>query len=254
MTPLFIITSAINTNAGLFDPGTRMFQTAGTIDSIKKIYPNAKLLLVEGGEPFDEEEPFWKSIKLRCDAYLNLQSNDQIKFLHSQYFKTTQHKYEMGGTIGLSKTIAELTLMHNVLTSLHTNPDLNFLTEGVDRVFKITGRYQLSPMFNELVYEDQNDKYVFVKRQKSWIDNAEENLGVDSQFSSRLWSFGINKLDEAVEIMEDMLEDCVQITTKHYIDMEHLLCKHFGSSEDLIELEHTHLFGNIGPNGQLIYD
>lgn len=35
MTPLFIITSAVNTNIGIFDPGTRMFQTAATLDSIK---------------------------------------------------------------------------------------------------------------------------------------------------------------------------------------------------------------------------
>lgn len=253
MTPLFIITSAVNTNIGIFDPGTRMFQTAATIDSIKKIYPDSKILLVEGGEPFDEETPFWKNIKARCNAYLNLQSNDQIKFLHTQYFRTATNKQEMGGMSGLSKTIAELTLMHNVLTQLHTNDELSDLIK-VDRIFKITGRYQLSPMFNELVYEDQNDKYIFVKRQKSWIENAVENLNVDSQFSSRLWSFGINKLDEAVEIFEDMVQDCMEITTKHYIDMEHLLCKHFGKSEDCIELEHTHLFGNIGPNGMLIYD
>ena len=253
MTPLFIITSAVNTNIGIFDPGTRMFQTAATIDSIKRVYPDSKILLVEGGEPFDEEIPLWKNIKARCNAYLNLQSNDQIKFLHSQYFRTATNKQEMGGMSGLSKTIAELTLMHNVLTQLHTNPDLADLI-NVDRIFKMTGRYQLSPMFNELVYEDQNDKYIFVKRQKSWIENAAETLNVDSQFSSRLWSFGINKLDEAVEIFEDMVQDCMEITTKHYIDMEHLLCKHFGKSEDCIELEHTHLFGNIGPNGMLIYD
>jgi hypothetical protein len=253
MTPLFIITSAVNTNIGIFDPATRMFQTAATIDSIKKVYPDSKILLVEGGEPFNEEEPFWKNIKARCNAYLNLQSNDQIKFLHSEYFKTVTNKQEMGGISGLSKTIAELTLMHNVISQLHTNNDLSDLID-VDRVFKITGRYQLSPMFDPSVYEDQNDKYIFVKRQKSWIENAAETLNVDSQFSSRLWSFGINKLDETVEIFEDMVQDCMEITTKHYIDMEHLLCKHFGKSEDCIELEHTHLFGNIGPNGMLIYD
>lgn len=253
MIPLFIITSAVNTNIGIFDPATRMFQTAATIDSIKKIYPDSKILLVEGGEPFDEETPFWKNIKARCNAYLNLQSNDQIKFLHTQYFKTVTNKQEMGGISGLSKTIAELTLMHTVLTQLHTNSDLSDLID-VDRIFKITGRYQLSPMFDPSVYEDKNDKYIFVKREKSWIENASETLNVDSQFSSRLWSFGINKLDEAVETFEDMVHDCMEITSKHYIDMEHLLCKHFGKSEDIIELEHTHLFGNIGPNGMLIYD
>jgi hypothetical protein len=49
------------------------------------------------------------------------------------------------------------------------------------------------------------------------------------------------------------VEDMMEISAEHYIDVEHLLYKHIGP-DNAVELETTHLFGTIGPNVSLIYD
>jgi hypothetical protein len=51
-----------------------------------------------------------------------------------------------------------------------------------------------------------------------------------------------------------MIEDCLDISSRHYIDIEHLLFKHLYNPETVLELEHTHLFGSIAPTGTVIYD
>lgn len=266
MKPTFIITSAIDTNVGVYSPEIRILQTHETINSIQKYYPDAILVLVEGGKHIADFDPsnttntqselslLWSRLKSRCHVVLNMSSNDQIGHLHSNFLDKMPSKNEMGGTTGLTKTVAELTLMAAVLDAFKTQDNLKPALD-VDRIFKISGRYQLSPLFDTSIYESDlvKNKCVFRQRDASWMTDAKEAIGTEFGYASRMWSFDRNQLDAVIDTFDAMIEDCLDISNKHYVDIEHLLFKHFSSTTP-VELEHTHLMGTIAPNGVVIYD
>lgn len=257
MNPTFIITSAINTNVGAYTPLLRIYQTNDTITSIQKYYPDAILLLVDGGKDIVESDPnfeAWEVLKARAHISLNMSTNDQIKHLHSNFLDNIPNKHEMGGTTGLTKSVAELTLMASVLDGIKNNEKLRPILT-TDRVFKISGRYQLSPLFDKNIYESPatKGKYVFRQRDVSWMPDAAQTIGTGFGYASRLWSFDTDLLDETITRFNSMIEDCLTISSRHYIDIEHLLFKHFNGSTP-VELEHTHLMGTIAPTGAVVYD
>ena len=257
MKPAFIITSAINTNVGVYSPEARIMQTHATIDSILREYPDALTVLVEGGKAIPETTPLGQQfnvLKNRVNVTLNMASNAQIIHLHEQFFDQIKTKNEMGGTTGLSKTVGELTLFAATLDAIRNNEQCAPILE-CDRVFKISGRYQLSPLFNKDVYVDPSnlDKFIFRQADKSWMGDALEKIGVEYGFASRLWSFPTSRIDETIEKFTDMIQDCVQVSLNSYIDIEHLLYKFF-NGDNVTQLDHTHLMGTIAPNGVMVYD
>jgi hypothetical protein len=150
--------------------------------------------------------------------------------------------------------VAELTLMASFLDALKNDPQLEPIKK-TDRIFKISGRYQLSPFFDTAVYDNPGakNKYIFRKRDASWMPDAKEAIGTEYGFASRLWSFDTNLIDDCYDRFETMIEDCLKISATHYVDIEHLLYKHFIDADPL-EIEHTHLMGTIAPTGAVVYD
>lgn len=256
MRPTFLITSAINTNVGAYTPLLRIYQTHDTINSIQKYYPDAMIVLIDGGREIVEPDlkEAWNQLGRRCNMFLNMAPNDQIKHLHTKFLDNIQQKNEMGGTTGLIKSVAELTLMASFLEALKTDPQLEPILK-TDRIFKISGRYQLSPFFDTSVYAGPSakNKYIFKAATPSWMDDAQEALGVDHGFASRLWSFDTSQINDCYERFERMIADCLKISTTHYVDIEHLLYKHFIDADPLT-LEYTHLMGTIAPTGAVVYD
>ena len=79
MKTTFIITSAIYTGAGIFPPEIRVMQTLSTIDSIRKFYPDAITIVVEGGTHVDDN-PGFAAIKNRCSLFVDMTQNEQIQY------------------------------------------------------------------------------------------------------------------------------------------------------------------------------
>ena len=151
MRPTFLITSAINTNVGAYTPLLRIYQTHDTINSIQKYYPDAMIVLVDGGKEITEPDlkAQWENLGKRCNMFLNMAPNEQIQHLHSKFLDHITQKNEMGGTTGLIKSVAELTLMASFLDALKNDPQLEPIKK-TDRIFKISGRYQLSHSLTRL--------------------------------------------------------------------------------------------------------
>lgn len=252
MNTTFIVTSAIVTNMGAFAEETRLLQTMETINSIRRHYEDANVILVDGGKSVPAESNLWAHIRGLINVYMDNSSNEQIQHLHNNIMSRVTNPHEMGGLSGLSKSLAEMTLMMDALLAIKNHPELGPLRES-DRIFKISGRYQLSPMFDPGYYDNVGGRYVFKKRDKSWMPDAMENVGTDYAFNSRLWSFDTTLLDQTIEKFRDMMADMQEISQTHYIDIEHLLYKHIGP-DNAVEVEHTHLFGPLGPNAMVVYD
>lgn len=254
MKTAFIITSAINTAAGIYPPEIRVLQTHNTIDSIKKFFPDALTILVEGSSQRLSDNPpqGLDHLRSRVNYFVDMTNNEQIAHLHTSIMDQNPNRTEMGGMNGMAKTIAELTLLSNVLEGIATHPDMEAV-RGVDRIFKISGRYMLSPMFRPEEHF-HHTKWVFRQRDPSWIQNAQQVVGTDYFYASRFWSFDRLNLDEARDKYQAMTGDAHEIAEHgSYVDIEHLLYKHIGPDRS-VELKHTHCMGTIAPNGMMIYD
>lgn len=256
MKTTFIVTAAVNTNIGIYDPWARILQINETINSIYRRVNDAKIILVDGGKSVEDAEllNYYDTLKSRVHAFLDLTKNEHINHLHAEFLDRIPNRFEMGGTTGLTKSAAEIVLFYNTLMALKTSAELTEL-RSADRIFKISGRYQLAPLFDISQYNmaELADRYVFKTRTPSWMPDAKTALDVDSCYQSRLWSFPGSKLDDCIARYEKILADVLEISEKHYVDVEHLLYKHMGPDVST-EFDLLHLMGSIAPNGTLIYD
>ena len=84
----------------------------------------------------------------------------------------------------------------------------------IDRVFKITGRAELTEDFDILFYKtpEVKNKYVFKKSVVSWI-SKEKKL-----YDTRLWSFDYSSIDEVSEILVKSFE----LANRSGLDIEHV--------------------------------
>lgn len=252
MKTTFIVTSALITKIGIYDLTSRLQQTHQTLDSIYHHFPDAQIMIVDGGEPGlkDIDHPLLNSLKDRVGAFLDLSDDEQIQHLHSIEIG---HQREMGGVAGLVKSMAEMTIFQQALILINEHESLRPMRD-VDRIFKVSGRYQLSPLFDVSAYALAEGKYVFKERTASWIPNAQTNVGTDYCYQSRFWSIPRSLLEHTIDKYNDMMQDLQELTdNNHYIDVEHLLFKHLGPEQSM-ELQYLHFMGTIAPNGTMIYD
>jgi hypothetical protein len=250
----FIITSAINPGVGLFNPEQRINQTIQTVSSIKNAFPQSNLILIDGGKSFQEDLDNFLILKSKINLYLNMHENIQIKNLHNNFFSKIKNKYELGGNAGGLKTLSEICLMREVFFLLKNNKNLlNFI--NVDAIFKISGRYVLSPAFNKQVYLDAllSNNFVFRAPEKSYLEKIKKDFGIDKNISTALYGFNINLFDAVIKKFEVILNDFLTINKTHYIDLEHLFFKHFGSEKNIIFLNLINVFGCLGSSGTFIY-
>jgi hypothetical protein len=254
MKTTWIITSALSTSAGVFEAKARVAQTHETMNTIMDFYPDAMFVLVEGGKPFTGDVPGFPQLRERCHLFVDLRQDERIAWLHRNIFDVAPDKTDTGGIVDVTKSLAEATLMAIVTEAFAAGQVPRELVE-VDRIFKISGRYQLSPIFDVAAYEGIGDKYVFRRRQATWMPDALQRIGVDQWFASRLWSFAPSRLRETSDKMRAVLRDMQELgfRQKVHVNVEHLLFKHF-RDEDIVEFDHTHVMGNIGPSGRILYD
>lgn len=252
MKTTFIVTSALITDIGIYDLTSRLQQTHQTLDSIYGFFPDAQVMIVDGGKPGlkTADHPLIQSLKDRVGAFLDLSDDEQIQHLHSI---KPNHPREMGGIAGLVKSMAEMTIFQQALIFINEHKNLEPM-RNVDRIFKVSGRYQLSPLFQPAAYDLAKDRYVFKTRTPSWIPAAQELIGTDHCYQSRFWSMPATLLQHTIDKYNDMMEDLQhQADSNRYIDVEHLLYKHLGP-EQTLELDYVHFMGTIAPNGTMIYD
>ena len=126
--------------------------------------------------------------------------------------------------------------------------------KDADRVFKLSGRYQVTDKFdiNKFSNENTKNKYVFKKAQPSWINPAD--TGVNTLLQTRLWSFTPDLLRDTMQLYKDIIETMVFLFNNgKYIDNEHAMSK-FIPKDKLVEVETVGLVDNIAPNGMMIID
>ena len=245
MKNIVLLTSAVYTNYGIYKPAERIQQTLDTAKSAKKYIPGAVIILVDNSKTDvqnDISAEFEELIDL-VDYYIDNSDDEDIKFFHANVTN-----YDIG------KNAMEAMGLMKALTYIHGDQDLTAEIADADRVFKLSGRYQVTDKFDIAKFsnDDTKDKFVFKKAQPSWINPAD--TGVNTLLQTRLWSFTPGLLEETMNIYKKIIENMVRMFNEgKYIDNEHSMSKYI-PKDRLVELDTVGLVGNIAPNGMMIID
>ena len=245
MKNIVLLTSALYTNYGIYKSAERIQQTLDTAKSAKKYIPGAVIILVDNSKvdvQNDNSAEFEELIDL-VDYYIDNSDDADI-----QYFHNNVANYDIG------KNAMEAMGLMKALTYINGDEDMKKEIADADRVFKLSGRYQVTDKFDITKFsnDDTKDKFVFKKAQPSWINP--QDTGVNTLLQTRLWSFTPGLLEETMDIYKNIIENMIRLFNENkYIDNEHSMSKYI-PKDRLVELDTVGLVGNIAPNGMMIID
>lgn len=242
---IVLLTSAVYTNYGIYNPVERIKQTLDTAKSAKKYIPNAVIILVDNSKvdvQNDNSVEFEELIDL-VDYYIDNSDDPDI-----QHFHNNVQNYDIG------KNAMEALGLYKALSYMSTNEDMMNEITNSSRIFKLSGRYQVTDKFDITKFDNDSTKgkYVFKKAQPSWIPAAD--TGVNTLLQTRLWSFPPELLVDTIKMYELIIQNMFNMFSQQkYIDNEHSMSK-FVPADRLVELDIVGLVGNIAPNGMMIID
>jgi hypothetical protein len=231
----FVVTSAVNSKFGVFNPAERLEQTIDTITSIRSKVPTAKIFIMECcGTPLTDDQRL--ALAKSCDTLIDFSTNADVQDMYDN------------DNWDVVKNGTEIMCFSRALTMLKESGQF----EGVDRIHKMSGRYILNDMFDPETYEqiDISDKFIIGPKYKSQFPI--EVTTVPLQYMARLWSWPITRLDETIQIYQDSFVFFAQrVAAGGYVDIEHVLYK-FLPQEHVHEIQNLGVEGCIAPNGTAI--
>lgn len=221
-----IITSAINTTHGSFDPDTRLVQTLNTIQSVYETIPNVKIAIVESsGQPV--EKNIIDKLHKITNCIIDMSNDKTLSYIHDN----TENW-------DIVKNLCELLAFNSSLKMLKENNQF----DDVDRIFKLSGRYVVNEDFKPEVYEEYPDKIIVPQRVKTQFP---KKIGIRYQYMSRLWSWPTSLLPEIEKFYQDAIDFYRERYEDNlYIDIEHLMFK-------LLPKKHVHEIPLVGVHGRL---
>ena len=245
MKNIVLLTSAVYTNYGIYNPQERIKQTLDTAKSAKQYIPGAVIILVDNSkvDVQNDTSPEFEELIDLVDYYIDNSDDADI-----QYFHNNVSNYDIG------KNAMEAMGLMKALTYISNDDTMKAEVADADRIFKLSGRYQVTDKFDITAFDNANtkDKYVFKKAQPAWINP--QDTGVTTLLQTRLWSFTPGLLLQTMDIYKSIIETMVTLFNQNkYIDNEHAMSK-FIPKDQLVELETVGLQGNIAPNGMMIID
>lgn len=245
MKNIVLLTSALYTNYGIYNPQERIKQTLETALSAKKYIPGAVVILVDNSklEVQNDDSDEFNALLDAVDYYIDNSDDKDI-----QYFHNNVANYDIGKNameaMGLMKAMSYIVTDENIMKDVSEST----------RIFKLSGRYQVTEKFDFTKFDnaDTKDKYVFKKVQPSWINP--DDTGVTTLLQTRLWSFTPSLLDDTMRMYSNIINNMIQVfNAGKYIDNEHSMSK-FVPKDRLVELDIVGLMGNIAPNGMMVID
>lgn len=232
-----IITSSIYASSTtVYQTEDRFNQTLKTIETIKKHIPDSVICLADNSvKALDETQ---RSVLTDSVDYFLDFSKDQV---FADIAQSIQHKDSV-------QNLSEIILLIKLMKIINDNN----LFDGCERIFKISGRYEITDAFNIKKHDQETLKYVFFKQ---LLTQFQPNVTQQSlQLMCRLYSFDKNLSTDFVDKLTTMLSHMQErLQAGGYIDIEHMFCK-FIPKTQLVELGRMGVKGMISKSGMMIED
>lgn len=245
MKNIVLLTSAVYSNYGIYTPEQRIEQTLATAKSAKERIPGAVIILIDNSkvDVQNDDSAAFNELIDTVDYYIDNSDDADIQHFHNHV-----ENYDVG------KNAMEALGIIKALTYIKTDETIMKDVSESTRIFKLSGRYIVTDKFDIKAFDNPNteDKYVFKRRQASWIPVTD--TGVDFLLQTRLYSFTPSLLEETTSLFQKIIENMFgTFNQQKYIDVEHSMAK-FIPADKLVELDTVGLQGNIAPNGMLVID
>ena len=215
---LFIVTSSLKPNMGVFNDADRFAQTIVSLKSIRKRFPAGFIVFSDVSlRPVSDLER--ETIARLSDAYIDMSQQPDVR----------------GFSQNNMKSHAENALLFYTLITLRQN---NMLKD-VKRIFKFSARSELEVTFDIKEYDNLFGKYVFKKAIPTWMNNSPDKL-----FITRMFSFCTSLLDNYFDVISKNMPLLDKIDTEHahWLNIP---------KEYLVEFDKIHCWGWLAGNGQI---
>lgn len=218
---IFVITSILNPKVGVLDPETRYKQTLRTVESIKEKAPGAMILLLDSSPEIEQYKV--DTLRGQVDYFISLSNHSMALELAKNGLKSPGECYIMAVAIDVIRNLALL---------------------DVQRVFKITGRAELTDDFHIEDYDNpqMKNKYVFQTPVISWMSPQIKLV------NTRLWSFDYNMIDEVDTLVREAFEE----TMRGQFDLEHAYYKLIEDKDKIFGLDRIGLSCQVASNGVMV--
>ena len=214
----WIVTSTINTPLGLIDSPTRFDQTVQTLLSIKSKDPHSIVLLIDNStQPITEQQ----AAQLRSLSHALLLVGDR---------KICNH-FNRWGIKGAGES-------YMLLVALDA---LQQLPSSLQRIFKISGRYQLSQGFDPDAYRDQQGQFCFKRMER-------DDFG-QLFLHTRMWS----ACGKDPACMQQLVRNSMSHMLAHSVTIEVATAANIDLTR-LTQFDKIHCEGLIAPWNRLIED
>jgi hypothetical protein len=198
--------------------------------------PGCKIALNEvSGNGLDAK--FAAQLEDAVDLYLDFTDNSEVRGIYNN--PAWIQNWDV------VKNLTELTTFPQSLKLIKDAGEL----EGVDRVFKMSGRYLLNDKFDAGLYDqpDVKNKVVIGKSVPSHFPF--QVTGLDTQYMCRLLSWPVEMHSDMIDwynIGCDYMKQ--RMSLGGYADIEH--CLYFAIPRAVVhEVDEVGVYGNIAPNG-----
>lgn len=240
-----LITSAVHTNYGIYSTDERLQQTIDTVKSVRQYLPDSTIVLIDNSTVAVQTDTgqLINELESLVDYWIDNSDDADIKYFHENVTN-----YDVG------KNMMECLGMYKALTHISKDPAMSEVIAKSNRVYKISGRYELTDKFDITAFDNPSTKgkFVFKKANPSWIDP--DVTGVTTQLQTRLWSFDSSLLATVTALFLAILKNMGEVSSNgKYIDIEHSMAKYIPATR-LVELDVVGVKGNIAPNGALVIE
>jgi hypothetical protein len=239
---LFLITSSIHTAWGNNEIA-RFSETISTINSINANFNNAEIWLIDAS--FKKiSEHLLKTLpeNVILKDFLN---DKNIKNFMIEAVIYSANMIKAGVSKDLNKDLKLIYVKNRTESYIFKDIITKNSLLGYDRIFKLSGRYVLSPNFNIKQHNAKN-KYVFLES----VESNQKTLSIDRLYRCFCWSFDeylLNKTRKAfIEIEKEIKES---FNNKKYADLEHFLYNKL--KKDVVEVKEMGIFANVGEKGHV---